>query len=91
MGEITDQNQPVSHRLSLAYASCIRAGQRAAAGKTASARGRAGDPSRVRAGVVARPAGARGGAAFLALFTGGAEACSPHSSGGFPGPRPWPC
>ena len=37
MGEITDQNQPVSHRLSLAYASCIRAGQRAAAGKTARA------------------------------------------------------
>ncbi len=37
MGEITDQNQPVSHRLSLTYASCIRAGQRAAAGKTAHA------------------------------------------------------
>ncbi|GEM_PF-2039917 len=34
MFEITDQNQPVSHPASLTCASCILAGQLAAAGKT---------------------------------------------------------
>ncbi len=38
MDEITDQNQPVSHPRLLTCASCIRAGQRAAAGNAARAR-----------------------------------------------------
>ncbi len=38
MDDITDQNQSVSHPVSLASGACIRAGQRAAAGKAARAR-----------------------------------------------------
>ena len=52
MNEITDQNQPVSYSLSLTCGSCIRAGQRAAAGKATRAKGRTGDTSRVQGGVV---------------------------------------
>jgi len=39
MDQITHQNQPASHPASLTGRSCIRAGQRAAAGKTARAGG----------------------------------------------------
>jgi hypothetical protein len=38
MDEITDQNQPVSYPLPLTCASCIRAGQRAAARQAAHAK-----------------------------------------------------
>ena len=53
MAQITDQNQPVSHRLPLTCAPCIWAGRRAGEGDLC--RGRAGDTSRVRAGGPAIP------------------------------------
>jgi len=40
MDEITDQNQPVSHPVSLTCASCIRAGQQEAAGQAIRAKAR---------------------------------------------------
>jgi hypothetical protein len=66
MDEITNQNLSVSHPASLTCESCLRAGQRVAAGKT-TVPGRASDASGVRAGVVAQPCGGPGGPTFPAL------------------------
>jgi hypothetical protein len=86
MDEITDQNQPVSHPLSLTCASCIRAGQRAAAGKATHA----------NAGLVTRRVSASAssralqgpGAAGRSRHCSSARpgACSPRTSQGFPRP-----
>ena len=59
MDEITDQNQPVSHPVPLTCASCIRAGQREAAGQAIRAKTGPVTHRVSRPGVVAHPAGAR--------------------------------
>ena len=85
MDEITDDNQPACHPVSLTCASCTRAGAGQAIGAEAKL------VSRVRAGTAARPAGARGGAGLPVLFTGAAGGLPAAPGAGFPRTRPWPC
>jgi hypothetical protein len=91
MDEITDQNQPVGHPVSLTCASCIRAGQRAAAGQATCAKAglvthRVSGPASSREPV--GPGAARRSRHRLSARPG---ACSPRISRGCPRPRPWPC
>ena len=72
MDQITGQNQPVSHPMLLACASCIQTASRAAAGKAA--RAGAGLATHHVSGPVSLrgPLGPRGGPAFPGSFTGAA-------------------
>jgi hypothetical protein len=83
MDQITDQVQPVSHPVLVTCASCIGAGQRAAAGMATRARAGLMTHRVSRAGVVARPAGALRSGHCSPARPG---ACSPPTSRGFRDP-----
>ena len=90
MDQITDQDQPVSHPMFPACASRIQAGPRGSrAGGPC--RGRGGDASRVRASVVARPAGTPWRPGIPGIVHRRDRECSVCISRGCPLPRPWAC